>query len=201
MTDTHNWFRKAKAVRIEDVTAQRGIVLRGRVEREGPCPICAGTDRFSINTQKQVFNCRGCGKGGDVIDLIVFLDGCDRITAVTKLTDEPRPNGCNGSALEPGIAKQKLKDVSKDTPEDTARDANDPSENVPKKLLIATFEYTDETGVVIYVVDRRTLTARLFSRTASARRRSANAAPIPSIPARGLQTSRASPGFRIGCRK
>jgi Protein of unknown function (DUF3631)/CHC2 zinc finger len=154
MTDTHNWFRKAKAVRIEDVTAQRGIVLRGRVEREGPCPICAGTDRFSINTQKQVFNCRGCGKGGDVIDLIVFLDGCDRITAVTKLTDEPRPNGYNGSALEPGIAKQKLKDVSKDTPEDTARDANDPSENVPKKLLIATFEYTDETGAVIYVVDR-----------------------------------------------
>ena len=136
MTDTiYSWFRKAKAVRIEDIIAQRGIVLHGRAEREGPCPICAGNDRFSINTKKQVFNCRGCGKGGDVIDLIVFLDGCDKITAVTKLTGEPRPNGKgNGSAR--------------------ARDAKYTSENVSKKLLIATFEYTDEKGAVIYVVER-----------------------------------------------
>jgi hypothetical protein len=136
MTHTiYSWFRKAKAVRIEDIIAQRGIVLHGRTEREGPCPICAGTDRFSINTKKQVFNCRGCGKGGDVIDLIAFLDGCDKIAAVTKLTGEPRPNGKgNGSAR--------------------AHDAKYTSENVPKKLLIATFEYTDENSAVIYVVER-----------------------------------------------
>ena len=63
------------------------------------------------------------------------MDGCDKITAVTKLTGEPRPNGKgNGSAR--------------------AHDAKYTSENVPKKLLIATFEYTDENSAVIYVVER-----------------------------------------------
>jgi putative DNA primase/helicase len=52
-------------------------------------------DRFSINTQKQVFNCRGCGKGGDVIDLVQHIDGVDFVTACTTLTHEapPRTNG------------------------------------------------------------------------------------------------------------
>ena len=57
------WVVKARSVPIEDEIARRGIKLRGRIERCGPCPKCAGEDRFSINTRKQVFNCRGCGKG------------------------------------------------------------------------------------------------------------------------------------------
>ena len=33
-----NWSAKARAVRIEDEIARRGIKLRGKVERVGPCP-------------------------------------------------------------------------------------------------------------------------------------------------------------------
>jgi hypothetical protein len=76
----------ARSVRIEDEIARRGIKLRGtKVERAGPCPRCGGTDRFSINTKKQVFNCRGCGQGGGVIELVRFLDGVDSPTAVERL--------------------------------------------------------------------------------------------------------------------
>jgi len=69
------WRAKARAVRIEDEIERRGIPLK-RVgsERIGPCPKCGGDDRFSINTSKQVFNCRGCGARGEVIDLVMFLD-------------------------------------------------------------------------------------------------------------------------------
>jgi phage/plasmid primase-like uncharacterized protein len=75
----------ARATRIEDEIARRGIRLRGKVERVGPCATCGGTDRFSINTRKQVWNCRVCEKGGDVIDLVRHLDHCDFATAVRTL--------------------------------------------------------------------------------------------------------------------
>ena len=43
-------------------------MLKGRgADRCGPCPVCGGTDRFSINIRKQVFRCRVCNIGGDVI--------------------------------------------------------------------------------------------------------------------------------------
>jgi Toprim domain/CHC2 zinc finger len=79
---------RARAVRIEDETARRGIKLVGKVDRCGPCPVCGGHDRFGVNTKKQLWNCRGCGKGGDVIALVRFLDGCDFREAVECLTGE-----------------------------------------------------------------------------------------------------------------
>lgn len=46
-----------------------GLTRAGR-EWTGPCPICGGSDRFSINLQKRLFQCRqGCGRG-DVINLV-----------------------------------------------------------------------------------------------------------------------------------
>ena len=63
----------------------------------GPCPKCGGEDRFSINIAKQVFNCRGCKVGGDVIDLVRHLDGVGFKTACTTLAGEApalaKPNG------------------------------------------------------------------------------------------------------------
>jgi hypothetical protein len=88
---------RASAVRIEDETARRGIKLVGRVDRCGPCPVCGGNDRFGVNIKKQLWNCRGCGKGGDVIALVQFLDDCDFREAVEQLTGKrtidyhPRP--------------------------------------------------------------------------------------------------------------
>jgi len=82
----------AKAMRIEDEVARRGIKLVGRGERVGPCPVCGGRDRFSINVKKQVWNCRGCAKGGDVVDLVRHLDGVDFKAAVVTLGgDERKP--------------------------------------------------------------------------------------------------------------
>jgi putative DNA primase/helicase len=82
----------ARAVRIEDEFARRGIQLRGRgPEREGSCRVCGGTDRFSINTKKQVWNCRGCQQGGDIIKLVMHLDELDFPEAVEKLAGRPAP--------------------------------------------------------------------------------------------------------------
>src|SRR5215472_8964678 len=108
------WRAKARAVRIEDEIERRGIPLK-RVgsERIGPCPKCGGDDRFSINTSKQVFNCRGCGKGGDVIELVEHLDGCDFIAACTTLAGEPPPkaNGKDRVAV-PKVAEFRYLDES-----------------------------------------------------------------------------------------
>jgi CHC2 zinc finger/Toprim domain len=80
------------AVRVEDEIARRAIKLSGRgPEYWGPCPVCGGTDRFSINVKKQVWNCRRCAKGGDVIALVQHIDGCDFKTAMRTLGVEDRP--------------------------------------------------------------------------------------------------------------
>ena len=92
MQFTHNAdyaLAQARAVPIEDEISRRGIRLTGRgADRYGPCPVCGGTDRFSINTRKGVFHCRRCGVGGDVIALVRHLDGCDFPTAVGILNGE-----------------------------------------------------------------------------------------------------------------
>lgn len=90
------WAEQARAVRIEDEIARRGIKLRGGVDRCGPCPVCGGTDRFSINLRKQVFNCRGCGKSGDVIALIQHLDGVGYLDAIAHLAGPaPQRTDCS----------------------------------------------------------------------------------------------------------
>jgi hypothetical protein len=85
-----DWIAQARAVRIEDEIARRGIKLAGRVERCGPCPVCGGTDRFAINIKKQAWNCRGCQRGGDVITLVKHLDRCNFTTALETLTGQAR---------------------------------------------------------------------------------------------------------------
>jgi phage/plasmid primase-like uncharacterized protein len=92
------WVANARSIRIEDECARRDINFNGqsgKSERCGPCPKCGGDDRFSINTKKQVFNCRGCGIGGDIIALVEHLDCADFVHAVETLTGEPppKPNG------------------------------------------------------------------------------------------------------------
>jgi phage/plasmid primase-like uncharacterized protein len=79
---------RAREVRIEDEVARRGIRLKGRVEREGACPVCGGDNRFAINIKKQQWNCRGCRKGGDVIGLVQHIDGCSFVEAVALLAGE-----------------------------------------------------------------------------------------------------------------
>jgi Zinc-binding domain of primase-helicase len=119
------WTARAHAVPIECETERRGIELRGAVERVGPCPKCGGEDRFAIHTKKGVWNCRGCGVGGDVIKLVEHLDGINFIAACTALTGEPPPKAdCGGSTCE------------------------------PRKIAAAEFRYEDENGAMRLVVER-----------------------------------------------
>jgi hypothetical protein len=93
MTFFDEWVALARSPPIARVIFDRKIKLRGNVECVGPCPRCGGKDRFGINNQKQVFNCRGCGVGGDIIALVQLLDDCNFIEACEHLTGLPCPNG------------------------------------------------------------------------------------------------------------
>ena len=78
----------ARAISIANVAREHGLALKkcGH-EFVGPCPYCGGTDRFSINVTKQVFNCRGCGgKGRGAISFVMWLGGCGFRDAVETLT-------------------------------------------------------------------------------------------------------------------
>jgi hypothetical protein len=122
------WADKARAVKIEDEISRRGIKLqRQGAELVGPCPKCRGDDRFAVNIKKQVFNCRGCNEGGDVIALAQFLDDCDFRSACTTLTGEPQP-------------KPNGKGNGKD------RDG--------RKVVAGAFPYHDANGAVAFVVER-----------------------------------------------
>ena len=121
------WIQRARSVPIEAEIERRGFKLkRAGHELIGPCPRCGGEDRFGINVAKQVWNCRGCGKGGDVIDLVQHLDGVDFIAAGTTLAGEPPPPKMNG--------------------------ANHAAE--PKKIAAAKYKYEDEAGNLAFMVVR-----------------------------------------------
>jgi putative DNA primase/helicase len=126
MAAFEQWTETARAVRIEDEIERRGIKLkRVGTEHVGPCPKCGGDDRFAINTKEQVFNCRGCGVGGDVIELVQHLDSVGFIGACAKLTGEPPPNKANG----------------KDRDGETT-------------IVAAEFKYEKEDGSVAFAVER-----------------------------------------------
>lgn len=111
---------RARNTPIGDVIDARGIRLRGRNERTGPCPVCGGKDRFAINVKKGVFNCRGCNTGGDVIALVQHLDGVTFAEACAILASEPpasrepcpvRPKPATADAARTKAANARLKEA------------------------------------------------------------------------------------------
>jgi putative DNA primase/helicase len=127
------WVAKARAVKIEDEIARRAIELgRQGIELVGPCPKCGGDDRFAVNIKKKVFNCRGCKKGGDVIQLVQHLDGVDFKTACTTLTGEmpPKPNAPGGGKGR--VAAQKA----------------------AQQIVADAFDYQDAGGDVVFTIER-----------------------------------------------
>ena len=87
-----DWIRAAKRADAVSFIASRGykLVKQGQ-EWVGPCPRCGGRDRFSINPRRGVFNCRGCGVGGDFIEMVMHIDGCGFNAACKALTGRDRP--------------------------------------------------------------------------------------------------------------
>lgn len=85
------WIQRAREADILEEALARGAVLkRHGHEWTGPCPICGGSDRFSVHVGKQIFNCRGA-VGGDVIKMIEHIEGLGFLQAVREITGEGPP--------------------------------------------------------------------------------------------------------------
>jgi len=69
----------AQAIPIAEVVDSLGIqgLRRAGHEMVGPCPSCGGTDRFGVNLNKGIFNCRKCLAKGDGIALVRLDRGLD----------------------------------------------------------------------------------------------------------------------------
>lgn len=84
----------AKSIPIMEVVDRlqiSGLRPAGR-EKVGPCPVCGGNDRFSINPDRGVFNCRACALGGDGIKLVEHSLGCNFVDAVKYLAGDDGVN-------------------------------------------------------------------------------------------------------------
>lgn len=78
MSELKMSLERARALPIEAGLLGRTVAWKGGgkgIERCGPCPVCGGDDRFSVNSSKRVWHCRGCAKGGDVIALAMHCGG------------------------------------------------------------------------------------------------------------------------------
>jgi DNA primase len=137
---------RARAVPIEREIERRKIKLKrvGTAEQVGPCPVCGGDDRFSINTKKQCFNCRVCGVGGDVITLVQHLDEVDFKTACKTLAGKQSPKR----------SRRNGKDREADGKD---REASSAAESMhgAKEVVRGGWSYHDAGGALVFVVERR----------------------------------------------
>ena len=122
------WADEARAVPIERVLEQRGLLKTLRREGKefvGPCPMCGdGDDKFSVNPAEQVFFCRVCDKGGGGA-----IDLCMFL-----------------DGIDFDHAAMKL--TGKPRPNGKQYYAKS------KQVTVATYPYCDETGAVVYEIDR-----------------------------------------------
>ena len=81
-------IERARAIDILAVACRYTTLKRSDAEYVGPCPKCGGNDRFGVNVRKRIWNCRGCGKGGDVIGLVQHATGLEFAESVAELTGE-----------------------------------------------------------------------------------------------------------------
>jgi CHC2 zinc finger len=90
----NDWIDRARGTDLLAIAESLGASLKKVAANEfaGPCPLCGGHDRFSVNTRKRVFNCRGSGDGGDVIAMVQHLGDYDFLGACERINDEPRPD-------------------------------------------------------------------------------------------------------------
>ena len=105
--DWQAYIDLAKSEDILRVALDLGCRLKKAATSEhvGPCLIDGGTDRFSVNTRKQVFNCRGTDDGGDIIRMVCHLLGCSVSEACERITGRPRPDSSRDETMEERAAR------------------------------------------------------------------------------------------------
>jgi hypothetical protein len=106
--DWQVYIELAKSEDILRVAQDLGAKLKkvATAEWAGPCPIDGGTDRFSVNTRKQVFNCRGGSDGGgDIIKMVCHCLGSSVAEACERITGKPRPDNSRDESMEERAAR------------------------------------------------------------------------------------------------
>lgn len=84
----------------------------------GPCPVCGGTDRFWINTNKGLFGCRGCRpKFYGSVGLLMFCQNLSFYEACERLNGTPMPGRVAAQLTE----KQKAERVKQQAAAKEAR--------------------------------------------------------------------------------
>lgn len=104
-------FEKVKeGVDIETAVEAFGVKLNRN--RQGLCPFHnEKTPSFSVDREKKMFKCFGCGESGDVIDFVAKLKGIEGLEAAKLLADMYNIKIEEPQSAQPA-AKKKL-DISK----------------------------------------------------------------------------------------
>ena len=120
MTSTTDLFiEEARAVTVAEVAMRlrvSSLKPAGTAESVGPCPVCGGTDRFSLNSMKNAWNCRGSAEGGgrDAISLAAHLGGHDVarrdgfLAACADVLGRPVPDGDDESEADRQAREDRL---------------------------------------------------------------------------------------------
>jgi len=100
-------IRRAREADILGLAESLGARLKkAGGEWVGPCPRCGGHDRFAVNQSKSVFNCRGCGVGGDAIRLVAHVTGSSFAKTIEFITGTSTVNvGHGGQAASQPVAR------------------------------------------------------------------------------------------------
>jgi DNA primase len=120
----------------------RGIGLemrRSGREWKGLCPLHdERTPSFSVDPEKALFCCHGCGAGGTVIDLHAKLRGLSIGEAMRDLSP------CGGNSQGDGTRQSREK----------PKPATSPEGDAPSPVEIVAYDYQDATGRVRFAVVR-----------------------------------------------
>lgn len=153
-------FRQLKErVAIRDVLDHYGMLGglrdRGHGQLSGPCPLHSGDNRnaFHVNTDKNVWHCfTSCG-GGNILDLVMKVEGCSIREAGQKLTEwfdiksTPPPRTLKGREA-----------AAKAVRPSSRRNSLPPAATIPPLLPLKTLDpahpYLAERGLSRATVDR-----------------------------------------------
>lgn len=111
------WIDRARSAdiwRVLDKVAQGHAVKRRGHKGAGPCPVCGGKDRFSVNGTEQWFYCRKSDTGGDAIRLVEYVTGANFLGACEIITGESMPKRAPGDDVrreDPKLIEQRRLDA------------------------------------------------------------------------------------------
>jgi hypothetical protein len=149
---------EARAIPIDEIAERLAIAGLKRAGREmvGPCPACGGKDRFGINTQKCVWNCRHCG-AGDGLKLVQLVLGCDFKAALGWLMGEE-------VSIDPAEAQRRAARRAEDKRRSEERAARERAKAIAKAKVIWD-EGKDPRGTVAAYLEKRGLPLAFTIRT------------------------------------